>query len=125
MEKSVFVIDDDSDVREVIIFALENDGYKVMSAENGLAGLNLLKTLSPENFPGLIIVDNLMPEMDGVTFIQEIKEKHPDTFGKIPVVFSSAMGSMDEENPFLKDVVTLYKPMELDELLITVKKYCA
>lgn len=123
--KPVFVIDDDSDVREVIVFALESDGHKVMSADNGKSGLEALIKLAPKDYPGLIIVDYLMPEMDGVEFIHKLKDDYAETLGKIPVVFSSALGSVDETDPYLKGITTLYKPMELDDLLKVVKQYCS
>lgn len=121
--KKVFVIDDDADVREVIVFALEEEGYKVEVSENGKQGLEILSSYQESNYPGLIIVDYLMPEMDGITFIQTVKRDYSDSLGKIPMVISSAMGTM-EEYDFLSDVTRLYKPMDLDDLLRVVKQHC-
>lgn len=122
--KKVFVIDDDADVRDVIVFALEEEGYEVEVAENGKVGLDRLKTYDRTQYPGLVIVDYLMPEMDGITFIQVLKQEYTDTLGQIPLVISSAMGSM-EEHDFLNDVTRLYKPMDLEDLLKVVKQHCA
>ena len=122
--KKVLVIDDDADVRDVIVFALEEEGYQVDVSENGKHGLDKLLKLDESQYPGLIIVDYLMPEMDGVTFIKVIKQEYPNSLGKIPLVISSAMGAMDEHD-FLIDVTRLYKPMDLDDLLKVVKQHCA
>ncbi|WP_408096290.1 response regulator [Peredibacter sp. HCB2-198] len=121
--KKVFVIDDDADVRDVIVFALEEEGYEVEVSENGKQGLEMLRSFDESHYPGLIIVDYLMPEMDGITFIKTLKTEYADSLGKIPMVISSAMGQMDEFD-FLSDVGRLYKPMDLEDLLKLVKKYC-
>ncbi len=123
MEK-ILVIDDDDDVREVIVFALSSDGFDVASAINGVDALNILNNLNPSEYPDFIIVDNLMPEMDGVTFIHEIKEKYPDTFGKIPLALSSAMGTVDPSLEKFSDLIILHKPMDLNDLLQVARESC-
>lgn len=123
--KPIVVIDDDADVREVFIFALENEGYQVISYENGKVALEALTHLSPDEFPSLIIVDYLMPEMNGGTFINKIKTEYAETLGKIPVAITSAMGSFDPELQKNPEVVQLHKPIELEELLMVVRKLCA
>lgn len=122
--KSVFVIDDDSDVREVIVFALESEGFTVQSAEGALPALEILKEMPKEQYPGMLIVDYLMPEMDGIAFIKILKNEYRDTLGRIPIVFSSAMGTVDTTDPDLKDVTTLYKPMDLEDLLKVAHNHC-
>jgi two-component system, NtrC family, nitrogen regulation response regulator GlnG len=123
--KPVMLIDDDIDVRDVIVYALENDNLKVNCFENGKLGLDALKRLSPEDYPGLIIVDFMMPEMDGLTFIKEVREKHPDTIGKIPIAISSAAGVMDSKITSTEDLIFLHKPMDLFDLLKVAKEHCS
>lgn len=122
MMKSVLVIDDDDDVREVIVFALENEGFKVLPYENGRTGLDAL--LSLKELPGLIIVDYLMPEMDGVAFINEVRTTYNDRFADVPIAFSSAMGQLDKEIVNDANILHLHKPMDLEDLLKEAKKYC-
>lgn len=122
--KTVFVIDDDDDVREVISFALSDEGFSVICAENGKVALDKLLALNEKDYPDLIIVDNIMPEMDGVTFIHELKEHFSDTLGKIPVALSSALGTVDPSLEKFKELKVLYKPMNLEDLLTTVKDAC-
>jgi len=125
MKGSIFIIDDDDDVREVLAFALESEGFNVLAFENGKKALDALKETSTEQYPGFIIVDYLMPEMDGVTFIQEVKKVFPETIGKIPIALSSAKGN-SEENPvnLPPEILYLSKPMELDDLLQLVHENC-
>lgn len=123
--KSILVIDDDIDIREVLVFALESEGFTVSSAENGRIGLNTLLQANPAEYPGLIIVDYLMPEMDGLEFIKTIKTEHADNLGKIPVIISSAMGTaVSEEVEHLEGVIKLFKPMDLDDLLKIAHEHC-
>lgn len=121
--KPIVVIDDDHDVRDVIVFALENDGFEVSSFENGKEGLEALNGMKTESLPGLIIVDYLMPEMDGVTFINQIKNSFPK-LSKIPVAISSAMGAMNSSIIKDNDIILLHKPMDLDDLLKVAREHC-
>jgi CheY-like chemotaxis protein len=125
MMKSIVVIDDDDDVRDVITFALENEGFTVIAYENGKKGFEGLQKMDQNDYPGLIIVDYLMPEMDGITFIKEIRSKFSDTIGKIPVAISSAMGSLDPAISAPKDLILLHKPMDLDDLIRVAKAHCS
>lgn len=122
MNKSVVVIDDDEDVREVIAFALENDGLKVIPFENGKEGYHGVVAL--HEMPGLIIVDYLMPEMDGLAFIQKLRKEYPETFGKVPIAISSAMGKSDPQFASLEGLILLHKPMDLDDLLLIARQHC-
>lgn len=121
--KPIVVIDDDHDVRDVIVFALENDGFSVSSFENGKEGLDALNDMTSDKLPGLIIVDYLMPEMDGVTFINQIKNSFPK-LSKIPVAISSAMGAMNSSIIKDNDIILLHKPMDLDDLLKVARHHC-
>lgn len=118
------IIDDDADVRDVITFALENDGYTVIPYQNAKEALEKITVTKDTQLPCLIIVDYLMPEMDGATFISKLKSKFPETYGEVPVALTSALGSLD---PILKPsekVFHLLKPMDLDDLLALVRRHC-
>lgn len=120
--KKIIVIDDDRDVRDVLVFALENEGYRVLSYENGKEGLKAIEVM--EILPGLIIVDYLMPEMDGISFINHLRTHHPETFSKVAIAISSAMGPMAPELKSLPGVFHLHKPMNLDDLLKLASEHC-
>jgi DNA-binding response OmpR family regulator len=122
--KNVVVIDDDDDVRDVIVYALETDGFSVLPFENGRHGYEALLNLEKKDYPGLIIVDYMMPEMDGMSFISEIRSKHAETLGKIPIAMSSAMGTVHPSFSGQKNLILLPKPMDLDYLLEVARSYC-
>ncbi len=124
MKKSVYVVDDDDDVREVLLYALEHEGYVVTAFTNGLSALNFLKKLSLDNYPGLIILDYHMPEMDGVTFINTVKKDFPQTLGSIPLAICTAEDDCRKTSSLPKEVIQLNKPMSLDDLLKVVHTHC-
>ena len=85
----ILLVDDDGDVRETIREALEEEGHRVTSAANGQEALSLLRDGKVR--PDLILLDIMMPEMDGWAFRAE-QRKHPE-LASIPVVVFTAYGS--------------------------------
>ncbi|GEP07411.1 response regulator [Methylobacterium oxalidis] len=83
-EGPVLVVDDDPDVRERMTALLTHEGWRVTSAENGRAGLEAVGVRRP----GLILLDLMMPEMDGFGFLRELRAK-PE-WRDIPVVVLTA-----------------------------------
>ena len=84
----IMVVDDESDVVELIKFMLEKDGHQVIPAYNGRECLERVETTKPQ----LIILDIMMPEMDGYTVNNHLQEKE-DT-KSIPVIILTAKGQM-------------------------------
>ena len=70
MKYKILLVDDEKDILEFLSYNLEKEGFTVFTANNGLKGLILAK----EHIPDLIILDVMMPEMDGVTVCQKIRE---------------------------------------------------
>jgi DNA-binding NtrC family response regulator len=120
MKRRVCIIDDDVDVRDVLAYALEEDGFEVMQFENPEEALENFEVIDEK--PGFILLDYYMPRMNGVNFIKKIREEHPDTLGRIPCAVSSADGSVSEKLP--DGVLELQKPMDLDHLLDLVRDHC-
>jgi len=85
-EVTVLVVDDDEDIRLAMSDTLEAEGYAVLLAENGLDALAKLRASSA--LPNLILLDLMMPEMDGFEFITELR-RH-DEWRSIPVVVITA-----------------------------------
>jgi two-component system alkaline phosphatase synthesis response regulator PhoP len=123
MSKLVYVIDDDQDLRDVLSFALESDGYEVITFANALTAFHTLESLSEAHLPSLIFVDYLMPDLDGISFVKMMKSS-TELLKRIPLVMNSAMGGLELMPEIPDDVLHLNKPMDLDELLAMTKSHC-
>ena len=82
------VVDDENDVVELIKFMLEKDGHQVITASNGREALEKVEPAKPD----LIILDIMMPEIDGYTVNTRLQEK--DDTRSIPVIILTAKGQM-------------------------------
>lgn len=111
----VLLVEDDLDALEALGDLLESHGYGVLSAHHGAEALQLLKE-SP--LPRLIVLDLLMPTMDGWEF--RSRQKSDPRIAGIPVVVVSASST---SRPIDADLV-LRKPVDVDRLLQTVAKHC-
>lgn len=118
MTKRILVIEDDNSIRELLVELLESEGYEVSSAVNGLEGL---KVLHSEPKPDLILIDLMMPVMDGYSFRTE-QLKHAE-WSKIPTVVMSAEANAKEKMKNFNITAFLSKPVELDTILKTVARY--
>ncbi len=87
MLNKILVVDDDPDLREALKIILEQSGYQVITAQNGIEGLTSLKVDQPD----LMILDLLMPKMDGFSVLKEIES--PGWLGSkdIPVIVLTAV----------------------------------
>lgn len=120
--RNIMVIDDDPDIRECMADALVNEGYKVLCAQNGEEALNQLTHLTNDEIPGCIILDMMMPVMDGPTFLQEL-DQFLGPVSKVPVIVASA--NLNYQKIPMKHVVQkISKPMDLDLLCDAAHKYC-
>jgi CheY-like chemotaxis protein len=114
--KKILVIEDDSTIHQVIVEILENEGYKVFSAYNGKAGIQLAK----EVLPDLIICDVMMPGTDGYEVLTDLSG---DTAtAPIPFIFLSAMVERDNIRQGMELGADDYlpKPFKIGELLKAV-----
>jgi two-component system alkaline phosphatase synthesis response regulator PhoP len=66
----ILLVDDEPDILEIVGYNLSNEGYKVITAENGLEGVKMAKKEKPQ----LIILDVMMPEMDGIEACEQIRQ---------------------------------------------------
>ena len=112
---SVLVVDDDIRVLRMLQRMLELEGYQVFTASNGEAAL---KVLFDEEIPDLVLLDIMMPDMDGYTVCQRIRE-----FYQIPIIMVTAKGNEEEKiqglNAGADDYVT--KPFSVSELTARVR----
>lgn len=87
MSAKILVVDDDPDVLEAISIILEANGYEVVTARDGLEGLDKLK----EEKPDLMILDLLMPKMDGFEVCKELKDPRRAKYAHIPIIILSSV----------------------------------
>lgn len=87
MSAKILVVDDDPEIREAIGLILEANGYKVVSAQDGLDGLNKLK----EEKPDLMVLDLLMPRLDGFGVCKELKDPRWAKYAHMPIIILSSV----------------------------------
>jgi DNA-binding NtrC family response regulator len=116
LKAKVLLIDDDTSLRRVLEYNLQEEGYDVRAASSGEEGLYLFG----KSQPNLVITDMKMSGMDGLMVLKSIKERSPETL----VIIITAFGTVDVAVEAMKagayDYIT--KPFNRDELKLTVKK---
>ena len=112
----ILIIDDEEHTRLGYSEILRLDGYVVVTAENGIDGLEKLE----EEDVDIIITDLRMPEMDGLTFIEQIREKGIDTKVIVITAFGSFQSYKHSKN--LGTVYYLNKPVKAGDLKETIEK---
>ena len=116
----ILVVDDNDDVRTVLCALLQSDGYKTVAAANGHEALRLLRT--SEVAPCLILLDLMMPRLDGWDFrAEQIRDVR---LASIPVIILSAHPLADSAK-HQGAAAVLRKPMVPDELLALVARHCS
>jgi CheY-like chemotaxis protein len=116
----VMVVEDDYAIRETLKELLEEEGYRVIQAANGAEALSRLRTQARDT-PKLILLDLMMPVMDGWEFREAIR--HDPRLNAIPVVVISADHGLEQKVSTMRVEAWLSKPFELDQLLHTVEQY--
>ena len=115
---SIMIVEDDRDTREMLGRFLELEGFEVRTAANGQLALNSLKE---QGGPSVILLDLMMPVMNGWQFREE-QARHP-RFAGIPVVVLTAAGPR-EDIPAISADGWLSKPVDFDRLLATIAPLC-
>ncbi|MFH1768401.1 MAG: response regulator [Candidatus Omnitrophota bacterium] len=116
-KKKILLIDDEPQLVNVVKTRLEDKNYHVITAFDGEEGLRKVK----EELPDLIVVDIIMPNMDGYTFVKELRADSQTK--QIPVIVLTGRDKMKDlfEIEGIKDYVV--KPFEGDKLLEKIEKY--
>ena len=85
MSKKILVIDDEKNIRDLIKFNLESEGYNIVMAADGKEGLDKV-----DSSTDLIVLDLMLPEMDGLTFCKKIRNHNE--YSSIPIIMLTAKG---------------------------------
>ena len=114
--QSILVVEDDEDIRSAMIDVLESEGYHTESATNGQEALDLLKEIRK---PCLVLLDMMMPIMNGREFLDRITE---DSYlAPLPVLVVSAVADKADTHGAIGFVK---KPVDIDVVLKFVDEYC-
>lgn len=113
----ILVIDDDNAINELIKINLELSGYKVIQALDGIKGFALAK----QELPNAIVLDVMMPEVDGFTVAQRIRQN--ESTRNIPILMLTALSQINDKVKGFDIGVDDYlvKPFEMEELKVRIR----
>ena len=120
MSKKILIVDDDGRNLKLMRILIQNAGYETLEAENGEEAVRLAK----EHIPALILMDNRMPVMDGITAAKLLKAE-PST-AKIPIIATTASAMKgDRERIIREEGFDEYvpKPIDTKSFINVLKKY--
>lgn len=116
-KQTILVVDDEQDLLDLIEYNLKKEGFDVLKAEDGKEGI----VMAREHSPDLILLDIMMPKMDGLEAVEVIRDD--DEIGRIPVIFLTARGDEKTEVEGLNkggdDYIT--KPISTTKLISRIK----
>jgi CheY-like chemotaxis protein len=115
VKPQILIVEDDREVRETLGYFLSAMGYRTAGAENGHEALELLQGGLR---PAVILLDLMMPVMDGWEFREQ--QLGDEDLARIPVIVTSAMTPRGEE--LLADACFLLKPIDLQDLLRAIER---
>ena len=114
----ILIIDDEPQIRSMLTLMLEREGYEVVEASDGVAGIKIYR----QNPVDLIITDLIMPNKDGIGMIIDLKKEFPDV-----KIIAMSGGGLNKPDGYLKGAkklgaaCTLTKPIDREEMLKAVK----
>jgi len=119
MAKTILFADDSASMRQLVEFSLKEAGYSIITAVNGKDALTKLESSSAD----MVITDLNMPEMDGITFIKNLRQKAGHKF--TPVVMLTTESKEDKKNEGIKAGASgwIVKPFKPDQLTEVVKRF--
>lgn len=118
LNKTILLVDDEADIRDILGITLSDFGYQVIAADNGEKALRIFCELNPP----IVLTDIKMPGMDGITLLQKIKSQSPEA----EVIMITGHGDMDLAIRSLKHEASgfITKPINVDSLEVALKRAC-
>jgi len=110
-KKKILVIDDEEDLLAIVRYEFETEGFEIVTASNGTEALEILKKIEPQ----LIILDYVMPEMDGLEFYKSILDEKGKS--RYPVLVLTAHIALEAKFKELDVACFMTKPFEGVELV--------
>lgn len=116
----ILLVDDDQATRDVLEFTLTLDGHMVMQAENGAVGLEQARSWRPD----LIVLDSMMPVMDGLTTVKHLRDD--PTVSGIPILMLTAKAMQQDQWAGWRAGVDSYvtKPLDVNVLRDEIVRVC-
>ncbi len=120
MERRVLIVDDSVTMRDMLMYTLDNAGFTVLNAGDGVDALGVLEN----NSVNLIITDINMPRMNGIELIRQIRQTESHAFVPILCLTTETSETMKTDAKSAGATGWLKKPFEPDTLVKTVTKVC-
>lgn len=114
--KKILVVDDDLHIQKLYKEELEEEGYEVVVAGNGAKAMELFIQENPD----IVTLDILMPDVDGIKLLRQMKEKKP----RLPIIMSTAYDYRDDFAVWASEAY-IVKSADLDELKKTIRTLLA
>ena len=119
MAKTILIVDDSSSLRTVVKLALQRAGYEVLEAGDGLEGLSQLDKAGRVN---LIVSDVNMPNMDGISFVRQVKQHQRHKFTPVIMLTTEGQDKKKDEGRAAGAKAWIVKPFNPPQLLDAVSK---
>jgi len=115
MDEKILVVDDEDSIRTSLAGILEDEGFRVLFANDGITALDAVR----KELPDLVLLDIWMPRMDGLETLRKLKELHP----QLLVVMMSGHGTIETavKSTKMGAYDFIEKPLSLDKLLVTIR----
>jgi len=109
----ILIVDDDQNILRLYKEELEDEGYTIVTASNGQEAIERFE----EEDPDLVTLDILLPDIDGIKLLRQMKEKKP----RLPIIMSTAYDYRDDFAVWASEAY-IVKSSDLTELKATIKK---
>ncbi len=120
MQGTVLIVEDQPELAAVLEYQLQGQGYDVLLAEDGLSACRLAGSARPD----LILLDILLPDLDGWEVCRLIRSRREEPIGSVPIIMLTALGSMDDRLRGLELGADAFipKPYSVREVLLTARR---